>query len=278
MKKQDSSVSSPMNRLIVIFVALFCACTLQAQNDSLRLSTTSHMIGVGAADVLDTYLSQEKFTGIGFTFLADIERERNGSRWHTVMQHQARFASLHDRSDTEKELEGAYDFYWGRYYTLTSHHSPLTTHLGFLINAGAGFIYNTSNSNNPAQARAHLNLMPSARASYRFTLWNRPMKLCYELDMPLVGIMFSPNYGQSYYEIFNRGNYDHNIVPTTFVSAPTFRQQLMLNVGLGRSFTMRIGYLGDYQQAKVNNLKQHIYSHNVMIGIVRRFQLINYRP
>ena len=115
--------------------------------------------------------------------------------------------------------------------------------------------------------------MPTGVASYRFQLFNKQMVARYELNLPLAGIQFSPNYGQSYYEIFNRGDYDHNIVPTTFISAPEWRQQLSLDAVITSKITLRVGYLGNIQQSKVNNIRQHIWTHRFMIGITKRFSI-----
>ena len=229
--------------------------------------TSTHLLGIGGTNILDTYISQEKYHGTGLTYLYLREREKPEKLWNNVIEHELDLSSVEDRSGNSNEIEASYNLYWGRYRGWHLFDDRLRLQAGGLLNANLGFIYDMTASNNPAQARVGVNLMPSAIATYGFSLWDKQFRLRYELNVPLVGLMFSPNYGQSYYEIFSLGNYDHNIVPTTFVSAPTFRQQLTLDWRANSRLTLRIGYLGNYQQAAVNNLKQHIYAHRFLIGI-----------
>mgnify|MGYP002626778030 CR=1 FL=1 len=239
--------------------------------------TRSTLLGIGATNVLDTYLSNEHFTGTGLTFLSTIERHRKGRHWSTLMEHEGNVSVTKDRAKKQQELEGAYNFYWGKLRAWDLMDGRLRLQVGGVANASLGFIYNTSNGNNPAQARVHLNVMPTGVATYRFPLFRRQWVARYELSLPLCGIQFSPNYGQSYYEIFNRGNYDHNVVPTTFVSAPEWRQLLTLDAELSRHITLRVGYLGNIQQSKVNNLRQHIWTHRFLIGVTKRFSVTSHR-
>jgi hypothetical protein len=231
------------------------------------------MVGFGQTRVLDTYLSAEHFRGIGLSFVGTVERQRPGRRWSTLIEHEANISSVKDRAGSQQEIEGAYNVYWGRLYGWQLLDNRLRLQAGGVVNGTLGFIYNTGNGNNPAQARAHISLMPTGAADYRFRLFGKQFAARYELMLPLAGISFSPNYGQSYYEIFSLGDYDHNAVPVTFVSAPEWRHMLTLDARLWRNTQLRIGYLGNMQQQRVNHLRQHVYTHRFLVGITKRFAI-----
>jgi hypothetical protein len=172
------------------------------------------------------------------------------------------------RSEDGKEISGMVYYSYGWLWPImntTIANGKFRMHAGGAIDFMLGFIYNTRNGNNPAQAKIALNLSPVINADYHIP--NTKLVVNYEASAPLVGLLFSPNYGQSYYEIFSRGDYDHNIVPTTIGTTPTLRHLLTLDFPLLKK-TFRIGYMGDYQQAKVNNLKYHARTHSFVIGMV----------
>lgn len=254
-----------------------------------QYKTNALMIGVGYTNILDTYLSPEKYRGTNLTFLSHTRRENDSTAWVNQFQHEGNVAYADNRSGNGGEMAGNYTFRYSllHKWTISLWRRPLRMLAGGTAAANIGFVYNTRNGNNPANARLSLNIEPTigfdypiGRASHTRDISMHPgacahfpLILHYEASAPLFGLMFSPNYGQSYYEIFNRGNYDHNCVPTTFGSTPSFRQMLTLDLRLAHT-TWRIGYMGNYEQSHVNNLKTHTYTHSIVIGVVKRFRTV----
>ena len=263
--------------------ALFLFYSVQTDaQDTLRTGkviTNAQIIGIGHVNQLDTYLSPLEYRGFELRYLSHSIRENN-TRISREIIHQAHFSSTHNRAENNNELGGLYNFQYNIQYELGKWNTgsgTLVVKVGGGIDANVGFLYNTRNSNNPAQAYVNLNLAPNATAAYRFRMWKRPFQIRYEAQVPLVGLMFAPNFGQSYYEIFSEGNYDHNIVPTTIISTPSLRQMLTFDFTIHHT-TVRLGYLGDFQQAKVNGLKYHTWSNILIVGLVRKFSITKILP
>ena len=263
-------------------IILFALSTPTLAQDTLRSNkviTNTQMLGIGAVNTLDTYLSPEEYTGTELRYISHSVRE-NGTKLSRELVHQAQILSVRNRRENNNELGGFYNFQYNWQYALGQWNvgeGELRLKVGGGVDTRLGFLYNMRNSNNPAQAYAQVNIAPNAVAAYRFRLRNLPFQLRYEVQLPLLGLAFSPNYGQSYYEIFTRDNYDHNLVVTSPVSAPSLRQQLTLDFTV-RHTTFRVGYLGDYQQAKINQLRQHVWSNLLVLGIVRKFSINKFIP
>lgn len=244
------------------------------------------MIGVGHANILDTYLSPEKYRGTTLRFLSHTRRGKPSTSLVRQLTHEGELAFADNRSGNGGEIALGYTFRYAllKQWRLTIGQRPVNILAGGTAALNIGMLYNTRNGNNPANARLSLHIEPTVAADVpigtaRHTRGVRfspsacaayPVVVHYEASIPLIGLMFSPNYGQSYYEIFSRGNYDHNCVPTTIAATPSFRQMLTLDFRALRT-TWRIGYLGEWRQASVNNLKQHLFAHSVVVGVVRSF-------
>ncbi len=262
-------------------MAAFFSCGVQAQEEPLAdvwldslpirrhanatLRTRNMWVGVGYADELDTYLGQEKFTGWELRYGAESLRRKQGSGVTREVTHQALFTMAGTRGNSHCYLVALYNLHLGAYGTIHLPTDRVELMVGGLADATLGGAYNTRNSNNPAQARVSLSIDPAVRVKWRFRVAKKPMELHYHAAMPLIGLAFSPAYGQSYYEIFSEGNYDNNCVVTSPFSGVQLYQKLSLAFRLGHS-TMSIGYLGDVRQMEANSLKYHHYTHALAIG------------
>ena len=264
-------------KLFYLFLFLSSCMLAQAQEDSLRKVRPVErtvLLGAGYANVFDTYLSPLEYKGPEVRFLFENMRMTRLMDGKVSAQHlfQINFAYTDNISKSAKGYSGLVNWSYALHYH-KRYSDRFKLLFGPMIDLNGGFIYNRRNSNNPAQAKAYMNLAASAMAIYKFHFKSHPFTLRYQANLPFMGIMFAPEYGESYYEMFSLKNLDGNILFTSFHNAPSLRQLLTLDIPVKKSI-LRIGYLCDIQQAKVNNLKSHSYSHDFMIGFVRNLYFI----
>ncbi len=227
----------------------------------------STMVSIGHANRLDTYLSPEEYEGTDIRFISSSMRMSHGT-WDKQFTHEGAFDYTNNRAGNGKTLAGHYNFAFSMLKPLDVAVNRLELRAGFASDLYLGFAYNMHNSsNNPAQGYASLSLGATAIATYKIKIFNKLLPINYEVRIPMIGAMFSPAFGQSYYEIFNNGNYDSNIVLTT-IAIPQFKHQLTIDYPIGKHTNLRIGYLGDYRQSKPNHLKQHTYTNSFIVGYV----------
>lgn len=248
---------------IALIVLLLLPVGMNAQTKVERATE----FAVGSTNRLDTYLSPENYTGLDVRFISSVLRTRE-CNWDIQFTHEGALDYTKNKAQNANTLAGHYDFAFAMMHRWSLLDNKLKLRLGGMTDLYAGFAYCMRNSaNNPAQGYASLSIGGAGMAQYDLSLkwFKRPVILTYEARLPLIGAMFSPNYGQSYYEIFNRGDYDSNIVLNT-IATPSYRHQFSIDIPVGKRSAVRVGYLGDIRQATPNNLKQHIYTHAGVIG------------
>lgn len=236
------------------------------------------LFGIGRTHQLDTYLSPMEYSGIQVSFMVQSERMTHLANRHISFQSTffGSFTSTDNPAGSADYLGGrlAYDAGWHYHYNVLP---CLDVKGGVLVGTDLGFLYNSRNGNNPAQGRFGVDLSLSAGADYSFLLplfrgRRLPMVLHYQADLPMIGLMFCPEFGESYYEIYQHG-VGHDIVASHPGNSLCLRQLLTMDFQF-RRVTMRMGYLCDIRQSTARNIRYHDVSHSFMLGFVRHFQLM----
>lgn len=239
-----------------------------------RYVMRSTLYGIGFTNLLDTYLSPMEYTGPELRILRENMRMTNLLDGKVSRQSlfQANVAMTENKAGTGSEM------YFMANWNLAWHYQfHINEHLKLLagpnIEINGGALYNLRNSNNPVQVKAYANIGASGAAIWRFKIKNYPLTVRYQLNIPLAGLMFSPEYGEGYYEISESGDWGKNLYFTSLHNQPSLRQFLTLDFPV-MSATVRVGYVNDVQQAKLNDLKSHAWSHAFMVGFVKNFYLL----
>ncbi|MEG2151276.1 MAG: DUF3316 domain-containing protein [Bacteroidaceae bacterium] len=239
-----------------------------------RYLTRATMYGVGMTNVFDTYLSPLEYTGIEFRVSRETMRMTKLFDGNVSLQNyfQANVSYSENKAETSNSFAGLVNWNCGLHYQFR-----INNNLKFLTGAlgelNGGFIYNLRNSNNPASAKAYVNLSASAMMIYHFRIKHYPMIVRYQANVPFMGVMFSPDHQQSYYEIFTVGERSNIVKFTSLHNQPSIRQMLSLDFPV-RYTNLRVSYLWDVQQSHLNGLKTHTYSHLFMVGFVKNLYRI----
>lgn len=262
--------------LLVLFLAPLRAQDLSGliRNEAREgVQQTTYMYGLGYANVLDTYLSPQSYAGL------DLRIAREGLKVSDHMDGRllrqsllmGNYAYTDNRAENNHTMDALVSWSYGYLYRLPLETGALRILAGALGYLSGGFTYNLRNGNNPASLRASASIDASLMAVYDLNLSGRTIPVRYQISMPLLGAMFSPHFGESYYEIFCQDGGSGNIKLTTPFSRPSLRHILSADVPIGKKTHLRCAYIMDLEQSKLNGLRTHHYSHALMIGFVKEF-------
>lgn len=263
---------------IILTVALLALPAMSAAQYAIsdtiraeRVVVKSTQFGASYMNNLDTYLSGYNYTGGGLNIGHEVFRDaRTGNyRWKYQILFNSRIGMTLQKGNMQ--IAGTIGCSWSGYHPFKPC-KGLTLLAGVQIQAEGGALYVPGNGNNPASAKLRTALAASGMAIYHFPVSGNDWTARYQLDIPLAGVMFAPQFGQSYYEIFGLGHAKGVVAFAHPLNCPSWRHTLSIDIPLGtkkHSTTLRLAYTADLYQSDINDIRCHMYSHTISFGFVK---------
>ena len=232
-----------------------------------RIVVKSSQIGVTLLNNLDTYLSNYNHKGVGLTYSHEAFRNASTGNYRWKYQKQLNITAGYALQGSSMQYTALINYNWSGYHPFKVT-KGLTLLAGVQIQLEGGALYNPAGGNNPAAAKLRTALAASGMAIYHFPVRGNNWIARYQLDIPLMGAMFAPEFGQSYYEIFGLGHASNIVAFTHPGNNPSWRHMLSLDIPM-RATTLRISYTSDLYQSRINDINCHIYRNTFAIGFAR---------
>lgn len=221
----------------------------------------------GGMRALSSYLSPLSYSGSAFGIYGDWMKAMPFSPENAVMQFSlsTSFGRMENPAHTALMLDADFDFHWGLAWRRRLPHRLQIT-AGGSIGLDGGALWLPRNSNNPVAARAYADIGLTASLSWHTRIGRLPILLTEGARLPALGAFFSPEYGETYYEIYlgNRSGLAHFGWPGNHF---TIENLLTATLDFGRT-AMQIGYRFQADTSWKNNINTHIFRHMLVIGVI----------
>ena len=268
------------NRLIILLISAIIALNGSAQEaySVLRPVVSGWMAEVGTSHLRDTYLTPVAYSG----WHAAIDYERlqvskfDKNRWTMQVRAAVNLGSTENEGKTATMWHFNFRPEWALMRRLDiGALSPLKLAVGSMVSGNVGGLYLLRNSNNPVSVQASATVGATAMAWYNTRLANRQITLRYQVDMPLVGAFFAPDYDQLYYEIYlgNHSGLCHVAWPGNF-----FRLNNMVTADwrFGSNY-LRLGYRLEVFSSKASGIVSRRVEHSFVIGFTTEWLSLSSR-
>jgi hypothetical protein len=260
----------PHSITLLFLLAIFFSLPTLSQDAPISLTYKSTLFGFGTSSVYDTYLSPLKYTGKNAGLYYEQMKNTGLMNGNVSAQHliTANYSWSNNNTGTASYYTGIFEYNYGLFYRFKPA-EKFHIHAGMQAGGLMGFVYNTRNGNNPATGKAHLNLSPSAIANYNLQIRSQPVHLRYQLSIPLIGAMYSPQFGQSYYEI-GLGRTDNLVHFASIHNYFSVRNMLSAEVPFN-SVTLRLAYHFSLYETRINDLDTQLISNTFYVGLSHNF-------
>lgn len=256
-----------MYRIILILV-MISSCLIALANDrdnEPRPITATYAVHFGYGSVLDSYLSPLRYEGENIGIECSWEKSIPANPQKLFMTIDAGIETNIAQATSGNNIYNlGLDFGWN-----LQHRWSITP--SFQLGAGAGAcmnigaIYLPGNGNNPASARASADITLNASATWQTNIGKLPIRAIERVSLPSLGVFFSPEFGESYYEIY-LGNQSGLAHLGWWGNHFRIKNLLAADLKLGKH-SLRVGYELNINDSYVCNINTQLVSHSVLIGI-----------